>query len=214
MIPRHSSPGQSPEVFWRVNKKIVNFLFELAGAKTTARTGWQRIGIKAPESLADHAALSGQIAYILALMEGADPERAAALSLFHDTAELRVGDANWVARTYTGYEAQARKAREDQAHDLPFAEKIGGLFGELNEGKTKEALVALDADSLDMAIQAKYYADNGNKKAMLWLESIGDALATKSAKELYAMIGNTGIEDWWMELESIKKKFESLRKNK
>jgi len=53
-------------------KKIVNLLIELAGAKTAPRTGWQRIGIKSPESLADHAALSGQIAYILAAMEGAE----------------------------------------------------------------------------------------------------------------------------------------------
>jgi len=192
-------------------KKIVNFLYELAGAKTTPRTGWQRIGIKFPESLADHSALSGQIAYILALMEGANPDRAAALAIFHDTAELRIGDHNWVTRIYSGHEAMKGKATNDQVSGLPFGGKFKSIFDEMEERKTKESLVAWDADFLDMAIQSKIYAENGNKKALLWLESIKDAFATESAKEIFSALESSGIEDWWMELESIRKKFDSLR---
>jgi|GEM_PF-1645438 len=59
-----------------------------------------------------------------------------------------------------------------------------------------------------MAIQAKCYITNGNKKAKLWLESIGDVFKTDSAKDLFAAIKDADIEDWWMELESIKKKFD------
>jgi putative hydrolase of HD superfamily len=195
-------------------KRVVNFLFELAGAKTTARTGWQRIGIKTPESLADHCALSGQIAYILATMEGANPDRATALAIFHDTAELRLGDQNWVARIYSDNENQKEKAQNDQIDGTSGTPQIEAIFDELKECKTKEAQIAWDADFLDMAIQAKYYVANGNDKANLWFESIADAFKTESAKEIYVAIKNAGIEDWWMELPLIKAKFDKLRGSK
>jgi putative hydrolase of HD superfamily len=163
--------------------------------------------------LADHNALSGQIAYILAAMEGANAERAAALAIFHDTAELRLGDQNWVARIYVDHENKKEKAQNDQLNGLSVAPQMKAIFDELKEGKTKEALVASDANFLDMAIQSKYYAANGNKKAELWFESIAGAFKTESAKQIFATIKNSGIEDWWMELEPIKKKFDQLRES-
>lgn len=192
-------------------KKVANFLFELAGAKTTPRTGWHRIGINLSESLADHSALSGQIAYILAAMEGANPDHAVALAIFHDTAELRLGDANWVARIYNDHKNQKERAQSDQINGMSVAPKMKAIFEELKDCKTKEAQIAWDADSLDMAIQAKYYAENGNKKALLWIESIGNAFKTDSAKQIFAAIKNAGIEDWWMDLDPIKEKFGQLR---
>ena len=147
-------------------------------------------------------------------MEGANPDRAAALSLFHDTAELRLGDANWVARNYTDHENMKDKVLNDQLAGLPMMGGLKNIFDELKGLGTKEAIIALDADSLDMAIQSKYYFENGNKKSGLWFEGIKNSLRTNSAKEVYALLENTGIEEWWMELESIKKKFDSLRGNK
>lgn len=190
-------------------KKILNFIFELTSAKTTSRTGWQRIGIKVPESLADHSALSGQIAYVLAPMEGANPDRSAVLALFHDLAESRLGDANWVARIYTDYENKKETVISDQLRDLPVKNHLESLARELKEKKTKEAQVAWDADFLDMAVQSKYYTENGNQKARLWFESVKNEFTTASAKKLYSMIESGGIDDWWMELEPIKKKFQS-----
>lgn len=195
-------------------KKVANFLFELAGAKTTPRTGWHRIGINLSESLADHSALSGQIAYVLAAMEGANPDHAVALAIFHDTAELRLGDANWVARIYNDHKNQKERVQRDQINGMSVAPRMKAIFEELKDIKTLEAQVAVDADYLDMAIQAKYYADNGNKKALLWIESIADVFKTESAKQIFAAVKNTDIEDWWMELESIKKKFEPRTGNK
>jgi len=189
-------------------KNIANFLIELAGAKTAPRTGWQRIGIKSPESLADHAALSGQIAYVLSAMEGANPDRAAALAIFCDVAQLRAGDQNWVNRIYSDYENEKEKAQNDQLDGLPVAGRMKDIFNEIKECKTKEAIIAKDADFLDMAIQAKYYIANGNKKAGLWIESIKNVFRTDSAKEIFESLKSANIEDWWMDLEPIKKKFE------
>jgi putative hydrolase of HD superfamily len=196
------------------NKKIVDFLFELAGAKTTPRSGWQRIGIKVPESLADHRALAGQIAYVLASMEGANADHSVALALFGDLVTLRIGEDNWVSRIYRGAGKDEEAAIGDQMAGLSFGGQLGSLVAELKEGATREAVIARDADYLDRAIQAKYYADNGNKKALLWLESAGDSFQTDSAKTIFAAVKDSGIEDWWMELEPMKKKFASLRGQK
>lgn len=194
-------------------KKTVNFLFELCGAKTAPRTGWQRIGIKSPESLADHSALSGQIAYVLALMENADPNRAAALALLGGIAKIRTGDENWVSRIYSMEPTRDETVIGGQLSGLPFGENLKLIFDEMKAQKTKEAIVACDANYLDVAIQSKYYADNGNKKALLWIESINDVFQTDSAKEIFAAVKNTGIDDWWMELGPIKKRFEMLKRN-
>ena len=188
-------------------KRVVNFLFELVGAKTAPRSGWQRIGIKVPESLADHAALSGQIAYILALMEGANPEHSAALALFGDIARIRTGDENWVSRIYSDTKKKEAAAINAQMSGLSFSGQFNGLFAELEEDKSREAVIAKDASFLDMAIQSKYYAANGNKSATLWFEGAENSLGTESAKQIFAAAKETGVEEWWMELDSIKKKF-------
>jgi len=128
-------------------KNIANFLIELAGAKTAPRTGWQRIGIKSPESLADHAALSGQIAYVFG-GNGRAPIRIAPprWRYFVDVAQLRAGDQNWVNRIYSDYENEKEKAQNDQLDGLPVAGRMKDIFNEIKECKTKEAIIAKDAD--------------------------------------------------------------------
>lgn len=188
-------------------KKIVNFLFELCGSKSLPRTGWHRMGIKNPESMADHSALSGQIAYIIALMEGADANRACTLALFKDTGKIRSSDQNWISRLYSSKEDAEEKAFNEQIENLQIKDNFKKIFEETKEENTKESIIARDADYLDLAIQAKYYASNGNKSALLYLESVKDVFKTESAKQIFSMIKDTKIEDWWMELEQIKEKF-------
>ena len=120
-----------------------------------------------PESLADHRALAGQIAYALASMEGAHADHAAALALFGDMATLRTGESNWVSRIYSGTGKDEEGAIGGQLSGLSFGGQIKSLVDELKDGKTREAAIARDADYLDRAIQAKYYADAGNKNGGL-----------------------------------------------
>jgi len=59
------------------------FLIESGHLKRTKRTDWWIAGIRDPESVAEHSYRTGIVAYVLALMEGADANKAAALALFH-----------------------------------------------------------------------------------------------------------------------------------
>jgi HD domain-containing protein len=79
---------------------LTNFLYEMGLLKRYKRTGWWIAGIDNPESIAEHSFRTAIIGYLLAVMEGADPARTAALCVFHDTQETRIGDVPSVGKAY------------------------------------------------------------------------------------------------------------------
>ena len=127
-------------------KKIANFLFELNESKRTPRNGWHRAGIKNSESVAEHLAATSQIAFVIAQMENADADHAATLALFHDIAEIRTGDEDLISQIYCDKASSEVKAWEAQASGLPMAESFKNIFKEITERKTKDAIIAKDAD--------------------------------------------------------------------
>jgi len=195
-------------------KKITNFLFELNVAKLTPRRGWQKIGVKYPESIAEHSALAAQIAFVLAQMENANAERATTLALFHDIGEIRVGDNDWVSRIYQNKNDAEEKAFKAQISRLPAAQNLQQLFGELKAQKTKEAVIAKDADLLELAIQAKVYAESGYRTAPLFIDGMRHNLKTESAKKLFAAIEKNEIADWWLAIPEIAAIAKNIFKNK
>ena len=178
-------------------KKIVNFFFELAVLKKIPRAGWRNIGIRDPHSVGEHIFLTSQIAFILGKMEKINAERASLIALFHDNGEARVGDHNYVMRLYLKGKNAEKKAFFDQIKNLPGEKEMKQMYKEWEERKTKEAIVARDADYLELAIEAKCYWDLGNKLAEAWLKHIATQLKSKSAKKLFNLILKTRIDEWW-----------------
>src|SRR5690349_23616842 len=79
---------------------LAGYLLEAGLLKRAKRTGWWIVGVKDPETIAEHSFRTALIGATLAMMEGADPARTALLCLFHDTQETRVGDIPHVGRRY------------------------------------------------------------------------------------------------------------------
>jgi len=75
-------------------------------------------GVNDPESIADHSLRTAIIASVLAAMEGANPERAALLSLFHDSQETRLTDIPYIARKYVT-RAPNQEGTADRTRGLP-----------------------------------------------------------------------------------------------
>jgi 5'-deoxynucleotidase YfbR-like HD superfamily hydrolase len=50
--------------------------------------------------VAEHSFRVGILAYVIAVQEGANADRAATLGLFHDLPETRTGDANSISKRY------------------------------------------------------------------------------------------------------------------
>ena len=178
-------------------KRTVEFLFETGMLKKTPRTGFQFLGSGA-ESVAEHSFRTTILGYVLATMEnGADIDKAVRMCLFHDLAEARTGDHNYVNKKYVAVDEE--KAIQDQTRDLPFGDDIVSLTREFNAAKTLEARIAKDADQLDLILELKGQQDSGNPNAKEWLVFALKRLCTGSGKALGREITASKSDAWWFD---------------
>jgi len=183
---------------------IAKYLFELGQLKRVKRSGWWIAGVEDPESVAEHSFRTALIAYILAQLEGADPEKSALMALFHDIPEARVNDLHRVGRRYVNWENVERRVVEEQVKRLPgeIAERITSLSAELEGAASAEARVARDADLLECLVQAREYQALGYRDVSDWIINAAAALGTDSAKEIASQCIHTEPKEWW---EGLKK---------
>lgn len=178
---------------------LLKFLFEAGSLKHVKRSGWWLAKIGNPESVAEHSFRTAVIAFVLAKEEGVDAEWAATSALFHDFHEVRIGDRHKIQSNYLKTPDGVRdKVINDQAAWLP--QKSREAF--VKHSKDKSTVVK-DADSLECALQAREYYDQGFKSAWEWLERAGTRLKTKSAKKLLSKLKKTSSDRWW---EGLKEK--------
>lgn len=174
--------------------RLADFIFELGMLRKTPRTGYQFLGT-GEENVAEHSFRTAAIGFVLARMAGADEGRTTLMCLFHDLAEARTGDFNYVNKMYD----QARPV-EAISHSLKGTGLTGDimpLFLELEETTTLEACLAQDADQLDFIANLKEQLDLGNRYAGQWLEAARDRLSTDAGRELCDAILSTDHKDWW-----------------
>ena len=171
-----------------------DFLYEIGVLKRYKRTGWSLVGVPAPESVADHTFRASIIASVIAGMEGADPQRAAFLALWHDSQETRITDIPHLTKSYVSASRNER-ITQDQVAALPpvVARMISAAVAEYEAGETLEARCARDADKLDCLLQAREYQEQGHANVQPWIDTSLAALVTPSAKQIAheAMTQNT-----------------------
>ena len=175
-------------------KNITNFLFEAGTLKRLVRNSYQALG-SGGETIAEHSFRCALIGYCLAKMEKADADKTMKICLFHDLLETRTGDRNWINKHYTS--ANEEKARKDQCQGLPFGKEMLELLAEYEKRKTKEAILAKDADVLEQMFQEKEYYEIGNKQALDWLKHSKARLKIKTSKEIARQIIKGKSRDWW-----------------
>ncbi|MET8337820.1 HD domain-containing protein [Streptosporangium canum] len=177
--------------------KLTGLLYEFGLLKRYKRTGWLVAGVRDPESIADHSFRTAIIASVIAALEGADPERAAFMSLFHDTQETRITDIPYVGKRYLKA-APNEEVTADQVAGVPrsVAEMVSDAVGEYEEKTSLEAVCARDADKLECLIQAVEYREQGHQNVRPWIDSSLAALRTPSAKRLADEALGTGSLEW------------------
>ncbi len=160
-------------------------LREACRLKHVTRAGWVRVGVDAPESVAAHS--WGVSFLVLALCPaGVDRERALAMAVVHDLAEVRTGDLT----PHDGVDkadkhARERAALEDLVAPLERRDELVALFCEYDEGASREARFVKACDKLDMALTAKLYREAGHDTG----ELIASALAALEPGTLRALAG-------------------------
>jgi putative hydrolase of HD superfamily len=183
---------------------IVSFGYEAGQLKKLPRAGWLLTGITSPESVADHSFRVAVLAYVIAVQEGANPDRAAALGLFHDFPETRTGDVPSVGRPYVRT-ADPNKVIADQAAALPaaLAAHITALIAEHESAKTPDATLesrcSRDADKLECLMQAREYQAQGNQLVQPWIDSMVAAITTGTGKALAKTAQDLSPSVWWDE---------------
>ncbi|MDT8912896.1 HD domain-containing protein [Amycolatopsis sp. PS_44_ISF1] len=166
---------------------LVAFGFELGVLKRVRRAGWWQAGVRDPESVAEHTMRTAQLAALIAAQEGASPERASFLALWHDTQETRTGDLPHTAAPYLA-KPDPRAITADQTAGLPGAARavVRAAVGEYEDRESPESRCAKDADKLEMLLQALEYRDLGASSVDEWLASGRRDLYTGTARELAA----------------------------
>ena len=177
--------------------QIADFLFEVGMLKKTPRTGYQFLG-NGRENVAAHSFRVAIIGYLLAgLVPGTDRERVLKMSLLHDLAEARTGDHNYVNKQYVQIDED--QAGRDCAANAPFGPEIEACLSEFNTGESMEAMLARDADQLDMILELKEKQDLGNRYAEAWLYYARKRLKTDIGRELGDAVLKTDWTHWWFD---------------
>lgn len=188
-------------------KDIINFLAEAGQLKRVKRSGWWVIGIKDPESVADHCFRCAVLGYILARMEKADPYRVLLMSLFNDIHEARINDLHKMGHRYINFKSAERKVHKEQLKLFPafIRKEFSALRNDYDRQYSQEAIIARDADILECIIQAKEYLDFGFKQAKSFIEVGRKFLRTKSAKLIVNGMDSWDHKEWWLHLKKFKR---------
>ncbi len=188
-------------------QELMQFLFEVGHLKNVDRSGWWLFGNKKPESVAEHSFRCAILGYFLAKSEGLDAFKVMMMCLFHDIHETRINDLHKIAQNYINLEDAESKASYEQLKPLndPERTEIGNTLQEFLDQKSKESIVAKDADILECAMQAREYQVQGYEAAIDWLERAKSTLKSESAKRLLSTIAHSDPNEWWKKLKDKSK---------
>lgn len=179
--------------------RIVDFLFEVGMLKRTPRTGWQFLAGARSESVADHSFRVAMIAFALARLgsETVDNDRVLRMALVHDLAEARTGDLNYMNQKYVRVDEE--NASRELVAGLPFADELEGLLTEYRSEASPEAILAHDADQLELLLQLVENRDAGVPATEHWVPFVLRRLRTDNARELADRILAGDSSRWWFD---------------
>jgi putative hydrolase of HD superfamily len=191
--PTAASPATTEEL-----DETVKLAHEWGHLKRLPRTGWLQAGINQPESVAEHSLRTAMLAWTIAGLEGADPERAATLALFHDSGETRTTDLDHVGRNYLHATSNEQIAAEQSAAlPRPLAAELRGLVAEYEGRSSPEAECARDADKLEMLLQALDYRQQGHGNMDPFIQTAVAGLRTDSGRQLGETAMRSDPAGWW-----------------
>ncbi len=189
-----------------IYERLANFFFEVGTMRKLPRIHRQTLLTDdMSDTIASHSYRVAIIAWHLAKMEKADPYKAVMMALLHDIAEARSGDHNWVHKRYIKiFEDEIIK---EQLGTLPYLD-LKEFVEEYNIRKSKEAVIAKQADMLDQVLLLREYEWQGNKEAPAWLhgrkkdgvDNKLNSLTLKSSKSLGKAIFKMPPSQWWSQL--------------
>lgn len=180
-------------------RAALDFFAEAGLLKRVKRSGWWVAGIKDPESVAGHSFRTAIIGFYLAHAEGVDPYKVMVMTLFNDIHEARINDLHKMGHYYIDFKDAEKRVFKDQMRGLKENARsvLESCRDEYDHQKTREGILARDADILECLLQAKEYYDAGHEGAKLFFDRAPDHLKTESARSLWRQIRSWDSHEWW-----------------
>jgi putative hydrolase of HD superfamily len=176
-------------------KEIAHLLFEAKILKEIPRSGYQFLGA-GKESVAEHCFSTAFIGYVISQLESEiDALKLICMCLIHDLPEARVGDLNAVHKKYVT--ADEIGALADTVRGLAFGRNLAEIMQEYNDGYSKEAQLAHDADQLALILELKDLIDIGYKPPKDWIENVTKRVKTATGRKIARAVMDTKRDDWW-----------------
>jgi putative hydrolase of HD superfamily len=167
-------------------RQLRTALLEALRLKELPRTGWVRAGVEGPESVAAH---SWGVAWLVLVLcpRHVDLERALAMAVLHDLAEVRTGDITPRCGVPPERKSTAeRRALQGMLGGLPRGGALHGLWEECEQRQSLEARFVRACDKLDMALQAARYT---GEQGLELQEFVDSALAELDDPMMRALAG-------------------------
>lgn len=148
-----------------------DWLREIQLLKRLPRTGWFRVGVERPESIADHSFSMALLVWKLAREAGdVDVDRCVRMALVHDVHEARLGDLPTPAKRHLSPEALMAAERDIAAEQWRDDPEARALVEEFLAGQTPEARLVKAVDHLEFLLQADEYRREGRPLPRVMLE--------------------------------------------
>jgi len=191
-------------------EKIIDFIFEVGTARNIIRSHNQVLR-QANDSIASHSFRVAIIGLMLADLEKADSDKVVKMCLLHDLAEVRTGDSNFINKFYRI--EKEKEAVIDQWSGMPGEKETIKLLAEYGGRKTREAIIAKDADSLDQIFLQKEYLSDKPYDFKKWHEHSVRSLKTVLARKIAEKASKTNPLKWVDNFERAQKRGEKHHVN-
>jgi 5'-deoxynucleotidase YfbR-like HD superfamily hydrolase len=99
--------------------------------------------------------------------------------------------------------AMEKKAVADQAALLGDGKWYPELHSELDANASAEAVIAHDADLLELGLTALEYKGAGGFDTEEWAKSAHSGLRTAAAKMILEHVARNGVDEWWQPLKKL-----------
>ena len=164
------------------------------------RAGWLRIGVKDPESVADHSFRLALLVMAVGDQLGLDSGKLVKMALLDDLAESIVGDlvserGNKTLIDHDTKIKKERKAIKKILSSLKNGNDYLKLWEETQEGVSREARLVKQVDKFEMAIQALEYEGEVESRKLdeFWI-NVKKSLKDRGLTELFEKLATIRID--------------------
>jgi putative hydrolase of HD superfamily len=189
------------------SNRVADFLYEVGSLRRVIRSHRQSLFVDdTSDTISSHSYRVTMIGWFLAKEEKVDPYKVVMMCMTHDLSEARTGDQNWVNKRYVkSFEEEAIK---DQFKDLRQEKELNEIAKEYGDRKTKESIVAKEADLIDQILILREHEWSGNREATKWLKDCEQfkMLKTKTGKNIARSAMKIDPTHWWKNVWTSKRR--------